>query len=457
MPSVPQIVLENLMLLLNPEIEHISIPLLPDKQLTKMIFEDVTVRLPKLQSLDMRFGPSDMSIRTIQAEVLSLLGSLQSLKDIGLPYFAMTSEIITVLACLPNLVGLDHTDDPETHGVGGSVIDVFEFTPHLEEGFFPRLERYAFAGCLKKLDRVLTLKTSPWNLTTLAIMMVDLEPALDLQQVLQTLTRVAPGLVYLSIEPYEIFSGPSDRDGDERPLIITIATLRPLASFSDLDTLYIEHHSDILLSDTDFDWLMSHFPRLQEFQLISGSTSYRNDVPLTICAISALARHCQDLRIVVLDLKGSLPAEVDAGFERHSSSGQSTISGFLPHLHTLHFWASSIEEPVLQIAIYLSNFLPLECEIESQNSRVDDSDEEMTDAERGHVEQRRIWGPRWEEVGKLVPLLVGMRQYEREKMAVEIKRLNEQNKKLEEDLLAASQGCVNFLLLHVVLAECLIL
>lgn len=413
MPNVHQGVLDNFMLFLNPDIGHLAIPLSPDEFMVGMICEEASVRLPNLESLEMRFGASGMSMKTIHDRVVPFLYGLQTLKEIVLPYLALTSEIVTALSTLPNLHAIDSLDEDDNHG---AALDVTPFLPKLQDGSFLLLKRYSFAGSLADLARLLKTKTSPWLLTHLSILMIEAERSLHLREVLETLSQSSTELLQLTIEPYVSNTTSSVGDEDTESYTVTLSTLRPLTRFSDLETLNVACLNAVQICDADFDWLMRHFPHLRDLQLIGGDNAFQEGGSLTICAISVLARCCPQLRNIMLDLKGTLPSDVDAGSGECSLSAASVNPSFLPYLETLDVGISSIGEPVSQIAIYLSNFLPAECVIKAQTD-VPKGSEAQTEADRQLLDRNRMWAMRWEEVGQLVPLLAKTRRYERAKIA----------------------------------------
>ncbi|KZT24176.1 hypothetical protein NEOLEDRAFT_1067762 [Neolentinus lepideus HHB14362 ss-1] len=413
-----------------------SLPPIPEDQVVasleklRSFCENVISRMPELAHLDIRVRGSPVSIRSFEPFVLELIGGLPKLEIITLPNYWITTEVLNEVSKLQNLAVLQYED---TRAQGeGLRSDVESLFPIFDEGAFPSLWDLSLSTRLSSLTGVLNSPYAPSHLTTLAVHSLVMETATAIQQFFEALAQSCQGLQDLYVVAIDVTS--PLRQSEER---ITLRTIEPLFGCTRIKTFELMHEYPMSMYQEDMEVIATKWPLLENLKLDSEPFSAEKS-PLTLRALLPFATHCPNLQFLGLyvdattaDLPSSAPP-----FRR---------------LRRLSLGLSSVQEPG-PVTIFLARVCPLGCRIESGATwaaRWDADGWEEFGEQTGCQEGLREWGRRcaiWEEVDRMVPLVVKARMDDRSRM-VEMRKkiydLEARNSVLEDggDMIK-DNGCI---------------
>ncbi|TFK53880.1 hypothetical protein OE88DRAFT_1654246 [Heliocybe sulcata] len=391
---------------------------------------NVVSRMPGLTHLDIRVGGSPMSIRSFEPFVLQLISGLPNLEKLILPNYWITSDVLNEASKLRSLAVLQF-ENTSAQGEGLRA-DVDSLFPIFDEGAFPALWDLSLTTQLSSLTGLLNSPYAPSHLTTLAVHSVVMETATAVQQFFETLAQNCRGLKEL----YVVAVDPTFplRQSDER---ITLQTIEPLFACSRMTSFEIMHEYPMSLYQEDMDVIATKWPLLESLKLDSEPFSTEKS-PLTLRALLPFATHCPNMRFLGLyvdataaDLPSSAPP-----FKR---------------LRRLSLGLSSVQETG-PVTIFLARVCPLACRIESGATwavRWRDRGWQEFAEKNGYQDGVREWGRRcemWEEVDRMLPLVVKARMDDRSRMAEmarKIEDLEARNSVLvDQKKIPGDNGCV---------------
>ena len=360
-------------------------------------FQDVVSRMPNIAHLDLRMN---ISMDSIENDVLNLFHGLTKLQRIVLPRFHFTTRVAEVLSRLDDLgvVEFQYSD----HQGCGDPADTQIFSPSLMEGAFPSLWDLSLSVRFEDAVHFLDDSYAPTNITVLYIdSMVSESPSVihcflsvvaDNCQLLKSLSLIS------LIEASTALAKPSEDQ-------INFETLRPLLNCANLTAFELMHQYPLDLRLEDINELASKWASLETL-ILNNEPALLDHSPLTLKALLPFARHCPNLRKLGLFLHAST-ADLPSSYQ--SDLPPSYECKPFKKLKTLSMGVSIILEEG-PVALFLSQICPLGCKLESG---VTWGETTAVDSEVA----RKIKGryKKWEKVDELLPLLTKLRMEERER------------------------------------------
>ncbi|EPQ57640.1 hypothetical protein GLOTRDRAFT_74552 [Gloeophyllum trabeum ATCC 11539] len=384
-----------------------SIPVIPEGyvavclQKLNSFCEKVVARMPNITHLDVRVRGPPVSAQVFQPHILYLIRGLPRLEKIILPMYWVTAEVMNVASKLQNLGTLQFET---VKGQGeGYRSDVECLAPTFSPGSFPALWDLSLNGLLSDCTNLLDSPHAPSNLTTIAVHSVVMETATAIQQFFECLARNCRGLQEL----YVVAVDPRSplRRSEER---ITLQTLAPLFACAKLKTLELLHEYPMNMSQEDMEVVATKWPLLEQLKLCSEPFTQEKST-LTLRALLPFARHCPNLEFLGLYVDATaadLPLATPPPFQR---------------LRRLSLGLSSLQEPG-PVTIFLARLCPLGCRVESgatwaagwqpEGWTEFGEKNEFTDGVNEWARRCEMW----EEVDRMLPLLVKARLDDRYKM-----------------------------------------
>lgn len=409
--------------------------------------QEIALRMPRITHLDLRFT---FSVHDIEHSLCDLLAKLPHLKSVIVPKFTITTDVMQALSRKEQL-GVLQFEWLETQG-GGDVADVQNWAPLLEEGAFPALYDLNLNVQLPPMIRFMATPFFPSNIRILYIHLTHMAPPQQVHEFLSAVGDKCQRLTSLYLDyagdpfPYVFRSAiPHDE-------FLTWDTIRPILNCPKLTKFELHWESPLTISQSKIEQLASSWPALESLMLVFDPLPYPQSTPLTLEALVPFARHCPSLRELGLHVaanSASQRALYDPSAPTHSFGPAKTLARF-QSLELLSFGTSSIEDPE-PVALFLSQVCPAQCRITAGANWqyvVETPDDEDLGAQLSTEQEK--WYGRWEQVNRVLPLLVGVREEEwarRTALEREVGDLRVRCKVLEERLnmgagAIADSGCL---------------
>lgn len=389
------------------------------------LFKDIFERMPLLTHLDLSF---DFPVREIEDDLTDLIQHLPKLKKLVVPLYCLTSKVVEVLSTLQNL-GTIQFEFMEQQGEG-DVQDVQKFSPSLREGAFPALWDLSLSSHLHDMTKFLSGSFSPTNLTSLYVHVLSVAKPSAVTNFLDAVAENCLLLTHLYIDSFvpidsmipEGTHSPGDR--------LTFDDLRPILKCIRLTAFELRWNLPLNISQDDIEELASKWPYLEILMLNCEPVPLGPDQlsSLTLRAVIPFVRHCPNLRELGLYVSATA-ADLDA-----VTAGPSSPLQPFRQLTRFCVGTSSISEPG-PIALFLSQLLPLECEVVAGVSWPEGFSAFRARYQEDMQLRTTEWYDRWQEVGRVLPLLTRLRMEERENrklMERELEDLRMRFKVLEE-------------------------
>lgn len=362
-------------------------------------FQEVLLRMPNLTNLDLRFT---FPAREVENELIELFSGLTALKRVVLPVYTLTSRIISQLSKCEYL-GTIQFEFMNYQG-HGDIEDVIDFIPQLADGAFPALWDLSLSVRLPCMTKFIANGFAPPLLTSLYIHILSAQTAETLSHFLDVLSDRCPQLNHLYLDFFTSANIPPTPLEWVRP---DWPSLRPLLKFPKLISLELRWDRPLDFSLADIEEMASKWPYLETLLLNCEPMDMTIPPVLDLRALLPFARHCPKLVELGLYMNASddvpIP-QLDSHTKPFKSLKEIVVGG------------SKITN-VGYVAMFLSQVCPPGCEIVFGVAWPDGVGVVET-AENG-AELRRMQEEasanfsRWEEVDKVLPLLVQLRMDER--------------------------------------------
>ncbi|KAL5513861.1 hypothetical protein ACEPAG_2622 [Sanghuangporus baumii] len=317
-------------------------------------FVEYAVRMPRLAALELD-SVDRQSTAMIQDHLVSFLSALKSLEQfVCAPYFA-TSDIISALSNLPSLRTIE-IDWPRFKGLGYPS-DVLLFRPSLESDAFAVLRTLSFCSTFKRAMAVMEVIHAP-QLTKIMISSPQLETAESLHHLLYVLARKRSRLEGLSLDAVHAIDKSAGRLDDLDIDRVTFEVLKPLLTFSELQTLDLSYHRPFRLTDADVEKLLMSLPNLSGLNFCAEPLLQEPPL-LTTAVLPIIARRCPKINSLAMyiDTRVGPPSLLTQGISFRARFMQ---------LKQIRFGTSPLaEEDVTGFSFYLSKFLPPTCKMDS--------------------------------------------------------------------------------------------
>lgn len=354
-------------------------------------FQDIAIRMPNITDLNIK---SEIAIHDIEADLIDLMNRLPNLRSVTFPRYYVTTRFMEALSRMPNLAVIEFQYYDEQGS--GDANDVIPFTPFLEAGSFPVLWDLSLSATLDETSRLFSLEFAPVNLTLLYVDSGVIETAASIQGFLCTIAdscRLLKALVIISLR----YRDSAPEDADER-YKITFEHLKPVFKLVNLKSLEISHLYPLALKMEDVESFASSWPSLESL-ILNDEPVYLQQSGLTMEALLPFANHCPNLIRLGLFVDASHISPITAPFSPFK------------RLQRLSMGVSIIDDDK-SVALYLSNILPSACSVECGVQWNDDELPSDVTVYR-EVDERCS---KWEEVGRLVPVLIKLRTEEKERL-----------------------------------------
>ena len=380
-------------------VKHFTV-LLPSSLTTispRPFFQDITARMPKLTSLDLR---SWVPMNAFQEEMIELLSNLPKLQKLVFPRFYFTTKVAEALSRLEPLSIIEFQYKPE-QGCGFAG-DVQPFQPVLTEGAFPALWDLSLTAAFDDVARFVDIPFAPTNLTTLHVDSDFIETPKSVHDILSILSENCQMLKYLALVSLRNASTTIliENRFDET-MVISMETLQPVLKLTNLTSLELEHQYPFTLKQHDIELLAATWPGLETL-LLNTEPVYSDKSNLTLEALTPFAKYCPKLTHLGIFLDATTvepPLALSATYP----------TPIFQRLRRLSMGVSIIKDDHT-VALYLSQLLPLLCTLDC-GITWDDSTE--IDVEIDVVVQNRC--NVWAKVADFLPLLTRLRLEERAK------------------------------------------
>lgn len=371
-------------------------------------FQDILLRVPNLKELDLRFA---FPVHEIEPELVDLLTGLPLLKTCILPLYSVTSKVMEALSKLPSVATVQF----EFLGAQGrgSVDDVMKFQPRLRNAF-PALHDLSFSANLSDAQTFLSGEFAPTHLTTLYVHNV-VEPSPEsVTNLLKTIRDNCPLLETLALDYLTPVARAQPRPREES---LNWKGLRTVLEMPNLVAFELRWDSPLVISEADVEELASKWPSLETLLLNCEPMDPSTGSTLTLRALFPFTRHCPKLRELGLFVTAANP-NIDIGDTKP-----------FPSLEKLCMGLSDIEESG-PVALFLSQLLPLGCDVSSGVTWPEGFGVAETDENAERIERIRKtasnWYDKWTMVNEMLPLFTKLRVQEREtykKMGQELEQL----------------------------------
>ena len=359
-------------------------------------FQDVTARMPKLITLDIR---SSVPMNAIQEEMIVLISSLPKLHKIVFPRFYVTTKVAEALSRLEHLSVIEFQYASE-QGCGAPG-DVEPFQPVLTEGAFPALWDHSITASFDDVARFVDIPFAPTNLTSLYVDSDDIETPKSVYDILSILSENCQMLKFLALVSLRDAGTAFLESPFDETMIITMETLQPVLKLVNLTSLELVHQYPFALKQHDIELLAATWPGLETL-LLNTEPVYSEKSNLTLEALTPFAKYCPKLTHLGIFLDATTvetPLALSATYP----------TPVFQRLRRLSMGVSIIKDDHT-VALYLSQLLPLQCTLDC-GITWDDSTE--IDPEIDTVVQDRC--DVWAKVAEFLPLLTRLRLEERAK------------------------------------------
>ncbi|KAI0708775.1 hypothetical protein C8T65DRAFT_830002 [Cerioporus squamosus] len=392
------------LMFMHENIKRFAVLLTPSAQYSfNVYFQEIALRMPKITRIDLRFS---FPVRDIETGLCELFTALPKLEDITLPKYTLTTKVIEALSRRENL-GVVQFEFLEHQG-GGDVADVQEWKPVLQEGAFPVL--YDF-NVNVQLPAILRFMNAPFFPSTLRQLYVHLIQLVSPQLVHEFFVAVAEKCPHLT----ELVL---DYSGDPTPYVFRRAVPKDeLLTWETINPLNWE--TPLAISQADIEELASSWPQLEVLNLNGGPMPTTEPSSLTLHALIPFAKHCPNIRDLGLYIDASAnPATPLPDAEQLARLLGLTARPF-SRLQRLCFGTSSIDGPET-IALFLSQLCPLGCEVVAgvnwpEPGAIVAATRDDLEAASKISQASAAWYHCWEEVNRVLPLLVRLRMEEKKR------------------------------------------
>lgn len=360
-------------------------------------FNDIVTRMPNLTYLDIQ---TSISMNSFGSAAIQLFSSLPMLQHLTLPRFFFTSRIAECLSLLPKLRCIDYEyfDEQGT----GNPKDIAVFRPRLLEGAFISLCDLSFIAAYMDVERFFSIPFSPPSLTTLYIDSPNMETPAAIHQALTAISESCQLLKTLTLKSRHHAADGSTTSSvsDDALQRISLETIRPIFACTNLTSLDITHRFPLDLKQDDLEVIATLCSSVETLNLNKEPLKFRSP-ELTCAALFPFAQHCPCLRY--------LGIFIDASPNAIPPSSLTSPFPLFKSLCSLSMGISKITEPT-PVAMFLSQLLPLNCEI---NSGITWSHLHEYSQESQRVASKR--STFWATVNSLIPMLVGVRLEEQQR------------------------------------------
>ena len=309
----------------------------------QFLFEEIRARMPDLTDINIR---SYIPMRTIEAELISLISPLLRLKTIILPRFYLTTKFTEALSRLPDLMNIQIGQEAGH----GDRIDVTPFAPDLTGDSFPNLLGHSMMATFHDATHFLEKNFSPTNLERLYIESDINEAASSIHSLVSAISVISQNCLNLKIICLVSYAGIDSLPDVTQIEDLTIDVLKPLFKLSGLVDVQLLHRHPLALKQQDIEFLASSWPLLTTLKLNHHPIHYTTPSSLTLEALVPFAKCCPNLKCLCLfvDANDKLFLPVD----------------LIPfqNLEMLDLGFSSISGTE-RVAVYLSGILPLQCKL----------------------------------------------------------------------------------------------
>jgi len=269
-------------------------------------------------------------------------------------------------------------------------------------------------------SRFLNLEFAPTNLTSLHVDSAIFETVSSIHGLLSMVADTCQMLKSFALVSSSSGITHAAQVDDAEQYAITFNHLKPILKMANLKSLEIFHHHPLALTEEDIEILAASWPSLENL-ILNDEPVLLKESNLTVAALLPFARHCPDLM--------RLGLFIDTSSVELSTF---TTSPFVPfkRLKCLSMGVSVINDGN-PVALYLSHILPLGCTVDSGISWQGQSLSRDVATYQLILSRRE----RWAQVDRLLPLLIGLRIDEKERLRVmerEIDDLRMRNEILEE-------------------------
>jgi len=345
---------------------------------------DIVGRMPSLVKLEFDVH-GDMSL--VESATLKLFRELTKLESVTLSKKCLTPSVLLQLSKLPTLGVIQFpTYGPQQTN------EVPPLAVTLHEGAFPALWDLSLCSNLEGIKSFLFGDAHFSRLTSLYVECRNVETPASVHEFLSALVDRYPDLKRFDID---ITIQQADQEQCE---LLSFETIRPLLSLKKLETLEVRHNHPLIVSEDNIAELAMALPDIQD--LILNCEPFSLDRPsITLGALLSIAHYCRKIRNIGLYLDAT------------SVDTLPTIGAaqFATSFRTLNLGVSPIGFDKVPVALFLSQLLasrqgPIELQFGVT------WDDVLTD---DHY-KRTVFDccERWDEVAKMLPLLIRLRQEE---------------------------------------------
>ncbi|KAF5328434.1 hypothetical protein D9619_013298 [Psilocybe cf. subviscida] len=300
---------------------------------TREFLDDIPQRTPFLTAINVRTA---VRVAELEGNICTLLDHLPRLQLISLPKNYLTSRIATALSTSPALRALQIGT---TWDRGVNVV-----APVVPAGGFLSLNKLEvvmpFADAALRIDAVTTGSALDELLISSPNRSSD-----DMKRILDICANKHRRIRQLNLECY---------DNEERSSL-NFQTFHSLKKLSSLTSINIIHRSPMVMSPAEFTSIISSLTQLTRL-CFNQSPLYCETASFGLDILPIIARSCKNLTTLKLFLDARLPLPEEEPHTRES---------LFVNLRCLSLGVSVItEETCHPAAMFLSTYLPLECELD---------------------------------------------------------------------------------------------
>jgi hypothetical protein len=270
--------------------------------------QSISTNLAKLMTLTYLELRMDVSVQTLEMELVELLHQLANLRRLFLPGYWNTSLVLEAVSELSHLDAFGSVVD-ESSGIGRRA-DVMTVRPALRQGAFSQLSTLSLCA---SMDDTLVLLSNVYGprLRELTLQSASfLESPAQVRYFLTELHELVRNIEVLTLElRISSHDAPVEFISDSEAMPLSLPDLLPLGSLPNLADFALYHLRSIDLSDDDLEVLLKQLPGLAELRLGHEPFVKPTSVTasLTCTALAVAARCCPRLECLGLFLDTSSP------------------------------------------------------------------------------------------------------------------------------------------------------
>lgn len=292
--------MENISPFMLPHVKNltITVPRIPAIFYNQIdvFFDLIASRMPGLRNLDLRCD--DMS-PTLAQYFRDGFGkdSLQSLEKIEIPHHMATTETLKMLSRLPRLAAITCPQRPILHLHPATDHDDYNLDLGLSERAFPTISTLTLVRTITSVLRFLD-GNLPATLQKLCIETIMPESPASTRMLLERAAEIRPPLSGFQLSDVSALIYQTDQ-----PPIVPLGfdSLKPLTMFSNLKSVRICHHSNLVLIDSNIEELTSALPLLESCVLNHKPLIFKQSETIpTMNSIYSFARNCPNIRTLGL-------------------------------------------------------------------------------------------------------------------------------------------------------------